>query len=116
MSLPGLVRDVPIKMPRVFRVPLQVALVQDDVVASFLQRIVVAVVDQMGVTVHDAQDLDAVAGETRPPRSRSPRWPPVRDRRQTRSPRARLAAQAMSDITLCQSKTPWKAPFQFQSF
>ena len=42
---------------------LQVALVQNDVVAPFLHRVVVAVIDQVGVTVHDAQDLDAVAAK-----------------------------------------------------
>ena len=43
--------------------PPQVALVQHDVVAPFLHRIVVTVINQVGVAMHDADDLDAVAAK-----------------------------------------------------
>ena len=41
----------------------QVALVEHDKVAPFFQRVVFAVFNQMGVTVHDANDIDTIAAK-----------------------------------------------------
>ena len=42
---------------------LQVGLIQHDVIAASLHRMVVAVFDQVGVTVQNAQDLDSLAAK-----------------------------------------------------